>query len=449
MDGTLSAAIAEYIEQRKQAKLEPLQKKRNKILEVSSDPVEIAQAEVEYRENAAPIELKFEPKNWLSSKAKVAKQITIATHAPKYLNSDAKATGIYLDKFEILNSRYLVTQHIPTKYIDFIGNAAVLDVAIFLKIEVGGESLIDQLKANHINALKHFTDDQELLDSWKNGFKQALYDEKVSAHTLTKQIYFPIHNENEEYHLLCPLYPSILSHELYLKIRQSRYGDSKEIRDAYRKGLYDERLNVYFPATAVQMFGGSKPQNISQLNSERYGQGFLLNCAPPTYQAQTTPPLRSSSIFNRQFSFQTSTLIREFKTFLAGLTERDRNFKTRYQRDYLYVKPLIDNLLNFVAEIQSIPNCSGWTNAPECNMKRAHQLLLDIDNPDPIFQRERAQGDWLDIVASDFSHWLLRKLENKQVYVLGDVEHRYFKKLCLAELRAFERISMTFEENNA
>ncbi|HEK2898764.1 type I-F CRISPR-associated protein Csy1 [Proteus terrae] len=449
MDGTLSAAIAEYIEQRKQEKLEPLQKKLNRTLEKSSDPVEIAQAKTEYCDNAAPIESEFEFKNWLSSKAKLAKQITIATHAPKYLNGDAKASGIYLDKFEILNSRYLVTQHIPNKSIDFIGNAAVLNVATLLKIEVKGESLIDQLKANHINALKCFTDDPDLLDLWKNGFKQALYDENISAHTLSKQVYFPSNNEKEEYHLLCPLYPSALFQELYFKIHQSLYGDSKEIRDAYKKGLYDERLNVYFPETAVQKFGGSNSQNISQLNGERYGQGFLLNGAPPTYQAQTKPPLHSLSIFNQPFSFQTNALIREFKAFLAGLTEKDRNFKTRYQRDYHYVKPLIDTLLNLVAEIQSIPNSSGWTNSPECKMKRAHQLLLDINNPDLAFQREREQGDWLEIVANDFSHWLLRKLENKQVYVLGDVEHCYFKKLCLNELRTFERISVTFEENNA
>ncbi|NHW59072.1 type I-F CRISPR-associated protein Csy1, partial [Escherichia coli] len=68
MDGTLSAAIAEYIEQRKQEKLKPLQKKLNSTLEKSSDPVEIAQAKVEYSDNAMPIELEFEPKNWLSNK---------------------------------------------------------------------------------------------------------------------------------------------------------------------------------------------------------------------------------------------------------------------------------------------------------------------------------------------------------------------------------------------
>jgi CRISPR-associated protein Csy1 len=187
------------------------------------------------------------------------------------------------------------------------------------------------------------------------------------------------------------------------------------------------------------MFGGSQPQNISQLNTERHGQGFLLNCAPPSYQAQTKPPVTSLTLFNRQFSALTRPLVVEFKAFLTGLTDNDRNFKMRYTRDFHYVKPLIDTLLNLVAAIQAIPDSAGWSNSPECKMKRAHQLLLDIDNPDAAFQREREQGDWLVVVASDFAHWLLRSVANKDRYLLGDVEHSYFKKLCLQELRAFER----------
>lgn len=448
MDGTLSAAIAEYIEQRKQTKLEPLQKKLNKVLEKSHDPVEIARAKAEYCDEATPIETAYDPVVWLTDAAKRAKQISLATHAAKFTHSDAKASSILLNQYQIVDVRYLTTLQLPNKVIDAVGNAAALDVARLLKLESNGETLIDQLQDQRVDALRAFTDDDLQLTQWQEGLSQALKDEKLSAHTLTKQLYFPVDGE-EKYHLLCPLYSSALSSELYSRIHRSRYGDSKEVREAYKKGWYDERPNVFFPATAVQMFGGSQPQNISQLNNERHGQGFLLNCAPPCFQTQTKPPIYSQSILNRRFSSKTESLIREFKAFLVGLTDKDRNFETRYQRDYHYVIPLIDSLLNFVVEIQSIPNSSGWSNSPECNMKRAHQLLLDIDNPDPAFQREREQGDWLDTVANDFSHWLLRKLENKRAYLLGDVEHRYFKKLCLNELRAFERISIIAGENHA
>lgn len=449
MDGTLSAAIAEYINQRKQAKLEPLQKTLNKVLEKSDDPVAIATAKGEYHEKADPIETTYDPVVWLTDAAKRAKQISLATHAAKFTHSDAKASSILINHYQMSDPSYLVTQHLPNPAIDAVGNAAALDVARLLKLEVNGETLVDQLQQNSVAALSEFTNDKELLQEWRIGLSLALGDEKLSAHTLTKQLYFPIFDGEDEYHLLCPLYSSALANELYGKIRESRFGESKEIRDAHKKGIYDERVDVRFPATAVQMFGGSKPQNISQLNSERHGQGFLLNCAPPSYQGQTKPPVSSNTLFNRQFSWRTSQLVREFKAFLTGLTEKDRSFKTRYKRDYFYVKPLIDGLLNFASEIQTIPECAGWTNAPECNMKRAHQLFLDIDNPDEVFQRERDKGDWLDVVASDFANWLLRKLENKDHYLLGDVEQRYFKKLCLNELRAYERMGSVKEENHA
>lgn len=449
MDGTLSAAIAEYINQRKQAKLEPLQKALNKVLEKSDDPVAIATAKADYHEKADPIETAYEPEVWLTDAAKRAKQISLATHAAKFTHSDAKASSMLINHYQMSDSNYLVTKHLPNPAIDAVGNAAALDVARLLKLEVNGETLVDQLQQKSVVALSEFTKDKELLEEWRKGLTLALGDEKLSVHTLTKQLYYPIFDGEEEYHLLCPLYSSALANELYGKIRESRFGESKEIRDAHKKGIYDERVDVRFPATAVQMFGGSKPQNISQLNSERHGQGFLLNCAPPSYQGQTKPPVSSKTLFNRQFSWRTSQLVREFKAFLTGLTEKDRNFKTRYQRDYFYVKPLIDSLLNFASEIQTIPECAGWSSMPECNMKRAHQLFLDLDNPDNAFQHERDKGDWLDEVAGDFANWLLHKLENKEHYLLGDAEQRYFKKLCLNELRAFERMGSVQEEHHA
>jgi CRISPR-associated protein Csy1 len=149
--------------------------------------------------------------------------------------------------------------------------------------------------------------------------------------------------------------------------------------------------------------------------------------------------MSSSTIFNREFSYETSTLTREFKAFLTGLTEQDRNFKTRYRRDYGFVQPLLDSLFNYAVKIQNLSEYAGWSNDSECQMKREHVLWLDVNNPQAAFQSAREKGDWLEVVANDFALWLLRKLENTQCYLLGDVEHEYFKKLCLSELKAFER----------
>ncbi|EKO3894194.1 type I-F CRISPR-associated protein Csy1 [Vibrio metschnikovii] len=442
MDNTLSDAIADYIEQRKQTKLEPLLKALNKVLDKSDDPVEIAKAKADYAEQATPIEEAFKPAIWLTDAAKRAKQISLATHAAKFTHSDAKASSILVTQYEV-NSSYVTTSCLKTKTIDAVGNAAALDVAKLLKIEVKGESLVTQLQANHLSALKPFTQDEWLLNEWQSGFNEALGDAKLAGHTLTKQLYYPVKQGNQTaqaYHLLVPLTSSALAHKLHNAITQTRFGDeAKVIKEARKKGHYHPQDSVSFVSTAIQNFGGSKPQNISQLNSERYGQSFLLNCAPPTYQAQITSPAQQTSFFNREFSYHTAQHIREFKAFLANLKNSDRNFKTRYKRDFWYTQPILDTLFERAALLQNQTEITGWATEPSAKMKKAHRLWLDVFNRHPAFQAEREKGEWLEEVAHDFATWLLRKLENKDVYILGDNEHHYFKKLCFQQLQAFER----------
>ncbi|MDD9179336.1 MULTISPECIES: type I-F CRISPR-associated protein Csy1 [Aliivibrio] len=442
MDNTLSQAIADYIQQRKEAKLEPLQKALNKILEKSEDPVEIAEAKAVYAEESAPIEASFTASVWLSDAAKRAKQISLATHAAKFTHSDAKASSMLVSD-QLSESNYLVTASLNKKAIDAVGNAAALDVARLLKLECDGESLITQLQQGHVDALRSFTNDEQQLKEWKDGFSQALGDTKLSSHTLSKQLYFPLIGEDKtsvDYHLLCPLFSSALAHELYHEVRRSRYGDSKEIRDAHKIDKYHEKLDERFFNLAVQNFGGSKPQNISQLNNERHGQTFLLNCAPPQWKRIASPPVSSSSLFGRELSFKTAALIREFRLFLENLREDEKNVHIRRQRDNAYLLPIIDTVLNHAAVIQMMKDHAGWSNSDECKMKPNHALWLDVYNTDEAFQKHREKGDWLVLIATDFASWLTHKLKsNKEKYILGDIEHAYFSKLFLHQLKHFER----------
>ena len=449
MDNTLSQAIADYIQQRKESKLDPLQKTLNKVLEKSEDLIEITEAKAVYAEDSAPIEASFVPDVWLSDAAKRAKQTSLATHAAKFTHSDAKASSMLVTE-QWNDSNYLVTASLTKKAIDAVGNAAALDVARLLKLECGGESLITQLQQGNINALSPFANDEDQLQEWKSGFEQALGDTKLSSHTLSKQLYFPLIGEDKtsvEYHLLCPLFSSSLAHELYHEVRRTRYGDSKEIRDARKADKYHENLDERFLNLAVQNFGGSKPQNISQLNNERHGETFLLNCAPPNWKRIASPPVSSSSLFGRELSFKTATLIRDFRLFLENLREDEKNVHIRRQRDNTYLLPIIDAVLNHVAVIQMMKDHAGWSNSDECKMKPNHALWLDVYNSDETFQKNREKGDWLTLIATDFASWLTHKLKsNKEKYILGDIEHAYFSKLFLHQLKHFERSTPKLEE---
>lgn len=436
----LSQAIADYIEQRKQTKLEPLQKARNKILANTKDDAAIAQANLDYAAVAKPIEDAYLPSVWLSDAAKRAKQISLATHAAKFTHSDAKASSVLVTAKDDSHNVYLATNKLKDKSVDVVGNAAALDVAKLLKITVNNDNLIQQLQRDCVDALKPFTDNDVILEEWRQGFEKSLLDEKLSSHNFSKQLYFPVGAAADEYHLLCPLFSSALTHQLHASVNLTRFGDSKDIRDARRKEILDERLDENFPATAVQNFGGTKPQNISQLNSERYGYAYLLKAAPPQYQRQISPPIKSRSLFDRELNYRTRNLVGDFKSFLANLSDKDKNFSTRYKRDFNFIQPIIDTLLNYAAEVQSLTEYAGWASLAECNLKDAHCLWLDVANQHPKFQAEREKGDWLEVVVSDFSNWLIAKLNYKNdVFKVGDIENAYFKKLCLQELKAFER----------
>ncbi|MGF1873431.1 type I-F CRISPR-associated protein Csy1 [Photobacterium indicum] len=443
MENTLSQAIADYIRQRKETKLEPLQKALNKVLDKSDDPVVIAAAKATYAEEAKPIEATFVPETWLSDKAKKASGLSMATHGPKYTHGDVKKTTSVADFEYVTNDVYLITKSIKSKAIDFVGNSAIFPIASLLKITVNNESLITQLQQGHINALTAFTDDEQRLQEWQAGFELALGDTKLSSHTLSKQLYFPLISEDKksaDYHLLCPLFSSALAHELYQQVRDTRYGDSKAIRDARKAGKYHADHDQSFPATAIQNFGGSKPQNISQLNNERHGQTYLLNSAPPSWKSQIKPPSNSSSFFGRELFYKTSAMIREFRHFLEHLKDDDRNMAIRHRRDNEFLLPIIDSALNHAAVIQMIENHAGWSSESESKMKHSHALWLDVYNPDNAFQTEREKEDWLVDIANDFASWLNNKLKSKSAkYLLGDNEHAHFKKLFLHQLKRFEQ----------
>jgi len=437
MKPTLSDAIAEYLDQRKQTKLEPLQKVLNKVLDSSDDEIIKAEAKVDYAKNAEPIEAAFKPEIWLTDASEKAKRVSFATHVPKYTHSGIKnASSVLVEVFDEKDSAYLVTAKLKNKTIDTDVDAAALFVATLLRIEVNGDSLISQLKNNHIRGLEAFTNDPTLLNTWFDNFKLALESKNKSTHTLSKQLYFPLNDGT--YHLLCPLSSSSLMHKLYFKITSTRFGEHpKEIRDSRKKGYFHAEKDMAFLGTAVQKIGGANAQNVSQLNVVRNGQSFLLSAAPPKWQSQAKPPLYYSTIFNRQFSFRVGSLLREFKTFLTRLRADERNFKVRYKRDYQFILPIIDELMNYAASVQIMT--SGWSLDKERKLKVAHALWLDVYNPDESFQREREKGDWLPVVAADFAFWLSRALKNDEHYKLGDTEHAWFEKLCLKQLQRFER----------
>ena len=85
-EGDLVSFLSTYIAGRRQTKLEAFDKEAAKRSDTDS-----ATLAAERRE----LELRYEPKAWLTDAAKRAGQINLVTHAAKFTHGDSKSSSIY------------------------------------------------------------------------------------------------------------------------------------------------------------------------------------------------------------------------------------------------------------------------------------------------------------------------------------------------------------------
>src|SRR5690606_30278650 len=123
----------------------------------------------------------------------------------------------------------------------------------------------------------------------------SLMDEKTtrfSSDTRAKQVYWCIADDpidDANYHLLQPLFSSSLAHEVHQQINDARFGEQNTAaRQAYFKKSPHSQSYRDYRGLVMRKLGGTKPQNISQLNSERRGVNYLLSSLPPRWKQDRT-----------------------------------------------------------------------------------------------------------------------------------------------------------------
>ncbi|WP_233967854.1 type I-F CRISPR-associated protein Csy1 [Pectobacterium polaris] len=437
----LKAFILSYISTRKQAKLDAFDKETEKKRATLSGEA-LAEEELELAEKRREIEQKHEVHVWLTDAASRAGQISLVTHALKFTHSDAKGSSIFSAE-TAADAKTLSTATLAQPAIDAVGNAAALDVARLLQTEHDGDSLVAALQRGDHRALEALAENPEQLTQWLAGFQQVFTDRQPSSHKLAKQIYFP--TENSEYHLLSPLYSSSLAQALHQRINAVRFGDeAKDIRKARKDNLWHDQLDISYPNLAVQNMGGTKPQNISSLNSSRSGRSYLLSCAPPQWNSIEKPPQQHDSIFRPrgEVDYHTRATLAQMQRFLLSVKEVENNRDIRQQRLH-YLDQLIDQLFFYVSSVQNLP--AGWS--AESELKRAQQLWLDPyrAETDTVFRREREAEDWQKAVAYDFGRWLNRRLKHEEL-IFGEVERREWSTAALFKRRMREMESSLKED---
>lgn len=266
---------------------------------------------------------KYEYESWLGSAAKRVSQLNGVTHTPKATHSDAKGTGILINPNQNQFGE-IGTHSLQNGYqLDVMGNAAALDVFKFLKVEVEGKTLLHWASVKDEAFAKALSDIDEVaseriaafagLTDLKEGFK---------SHTLAKQVYFLVGEEptkDTDFHLLQTLHASSLEHEVYQNIQHVRFSDeSVEARKAKREGKPSQLVYSEYKNLAVRKLGGTKPLNISQLNSERLGRNHLFSSLPPKWsQSNKINVLNTDSVFKQFIWFdEVRWLVKELADFL-------------------------------------------------------------------------------------------------------------------------------------
>jgi len=435
----LSVQIAEYIASRAEVRLDKFDKDAEKQRKTAQGTGLSAELEFTLETERKNIESKYLPVNWLVDAAMRAKQIQMVTHALKFTHTDARGSSFYFPEGlslaeGMVSGEVLTTASLTNPVIDVVGNAAALDVAALLQMEHEGKTLVQYIEQADSSPLKPFAQDEQQLAEWMGAFKQVLESNELGSHKLAKQIYFPV--ANGQYHLLAPLYSSSLAHALNSRIAATRYPDEvKLVRKAKKEGRFNATPVVDYPNTAVRTHGGANTQNVSQLNNRQGGKSFLLSCAPPNWEVQAKPPIGVKSVFTRNhFELRVCKEVWSLREYLQKQADRNSIESMRDQRAER-VDCILDQLVQYAAEIQALAGHGGWSAMPDCKLSRAEQLWLDPQRAEleEAFAEERDRNDWQAVIADQFARWFNSRLKHEKL-TMGDSEHTEWKKLALEVL---------------
>lgn len=352
---------------------------------------------------------------WIADAARRVGQIQQVTHAIKFTHPSADGASLSSRGNSSAGDREVGTHVLgDSMAADVVGNAAALNVYKFLRLTVDGRSLLERAIARDPAFAEALSADPAAAAAFLEAFA-GLPEPKGSpaSHKLAKQLYWPV--QEGTYHLLAPLFSSSLAHAVYKRINDDRFSDeAKAARDARRNKEPFSGASRDYRNLVIQSFGGSKPQNISQLNSERRGENYLLASLPPTWESPALrAPLKIDTVFSRYFEQRREVrrLTEALRDFLKRVAKADSNLRIRQTRAEL-VADLCGEVLYFAAELQRYLE-PGWSAGPDCRLNLAERCWLDPARSlsDEDFATHRKQGDWKDEVCLRFGNWLNARLQ--------------------------------------
>lgn len=420
------AAIATFIEEQQEAKL------KGKGMDAGTAP-------------------RYDYATWLANSAARAASVQFATHPLKATFPDAKirATTSPFIQGRNLPQHWEVGSHlILHDVLDGTGDAAWLVIIRFLgRVMVEGRPLLHWLLENDEDLLQALDPDRNRASQLADSFKQVIRTGQASSsHSRAKQVYWLVGEspaEDGDYHLLQPLFSSSLAHVIHLEIQDARFGEANKLaRQAFFQKKPHEAPYRDYRNLVARKLGGTKPQNISQLNSERGGINYLLASLPPKWDMQ-----RPRALLYIESAMERLTYFKGLRQQVAALADFLRadpppNEDTRRKRRQLE-QELGQQLALFAAEIHARFE-PGWSRDPACELPLCERLWLDPERAElpPLKGHEREDedfraayhaGNWPDEVAGRFANWVNEQLRRAGLLGLGDTEYRHWARQAVVD----------------
>lgn len=361
------------------------------------------------------------PEKFMPKVAKEVKHITCATHPSQfshpYANQDKNFRitpivffGSYSD------DGYVRSGNVKSeRSIDMYGSAAYATIMKFLVLTMSnGMSVLDNIKEGtpEAKALLALSGDSD--DKLREQFSVLIQPRSNDAHITSskiKQVYFPL-GENK-YHLLSLLTPSPLVFELKNRLETIK-NDAKNKKELIEKGETTSSFKEIHNLVTLK-YGGTQPQNISQLNTENGGISKLLYSAPPTIEDHKLR-LPRKNFFSECLDFK--DFKQEFNEIKKLATVSLNNKKHRERRDLLFkeiVLTISEKLYVVRENIKEIPN----------ELKLAQQIWLNKDKT----IRAKKTDNWEDEIINDMANWIFQNIKNYYQVELGDTEFTEIKRI--------------------
>ena len=371
----------------------------------------------------------FSLDSWLPNAAKRAGQLSLVSHPGKFSHPSSKTSSI-IASAQKKPDGFLRTGN-DSGELDVFGNAAALDVYKFLSIELkDGKSVLEHIEQGSGTIRKELKTKTASYEEIQQGFmKIKQRDNAPTTSGKVKQVYFPV---NGEYHLLSILTPSGLMFKLRNKIQDIRFSEQvKEARLARRKQDFNENGFAEILNLSVVGFGGTKPQNISVLNSKYGGKSYLLRSMPPILEKRKIKLPKNNFFIN---SLWIKAFADSFKSLHKLIAIDYNNIKIRDARDNI-IQYIIDQVIE---KMWAIRRYEGrWSAADNYARLPAYQKIW-LDN---VRKEERETNDeWLDKVISELARWFIlayKKVLGKKAKLLADDELAHIRKFIAQNKEGF------------